>query len=82
MSTAIQKNMNTIQKLMRILWLKKNFTAYMYKLNGKDLDSVHAREHAPQSCKHRSLLQYTDGLKRLDANYFENLKEDNGDCVI
>ena len=58
---------------------KKDFVAYVYKLNGNELELIHARDHAPQNCKHRYRLQYTDGLKRLEENYFENLKENNGD---
>ena len=58
---------------------KTNFTAYVYKLNGDSIELIHARDHAPQYCKHNYRLQYTDGLKRLDENYFNNLMEDNGD---
>ena len=53
--------------------------AYVYKLDGKDLELIHARDHAPQNCKHQYRYQYTDGLKRLDENYCDNLKESNGD---
>ena len=58
---------------------KNNFKAYVYNLDGKNLELIHARDHAPQNCKHNYRWQYTDGLKRLDENYFENLNENNGD---
>ena len=61
---------------------KKDFIAYVYKLDGKHLELIHGRDHAPQNCQHRYRLQYTDGLKRLDENYFDNLEENNGDLDL
>ena len=56
---------------------KSNFEAYVYKLGEDNLELIHAHQHAPPKCKHNAHSQYVDGLKRLDENYKDNLKEEN-----
>ena len=82
--TLYYKLIISIPKCSTISFSKKTkkFNAYVYKLNGKSLELVHAINHSPQKCKHSERIQYTDGALRLDDKYIDMLVEGNGDSDL